>query len=274
MIQASLRPAVESWLESDLQVELSRGGTANVSIVPVPDPEFELRAVRCGDRNLIVTRDTWTPQLQQVCGTLEPELLFSVFGAYELGRVAVPRGFGVWGPTWWLFGDESTWRPRLHHDVNSLTAEQHSQIDFEIFWHCYPLDESVAAFGIQVDDRLLALATVGDRGRPFMEIGVDVAPGQQTRGLGSSVISAAGNWILDQGCLPMAGVGPFNVPSARALRGAGLAYGFSDLVAAPGPFRVPPQPLGKPIPEAELQDHYPAWAMNADIRPRSHRGGG
>ena len=266
MIEASLRSTVEAWLESHLNVELSRCSMDNIPVVAVPDPEFELRAIRFGDGHLVVACDTWTPQLQQVCAALEPDLLFSVFGAYELGRIAVPRGFGIWGPSWWLFADESSWRPRVDHEVTSLSAEQCSQIDFEIFWHCYPGDECVAAFGIYRDDGLVALATVGDRGQPFMEIGVDVVRGEQTRGLGSSVISAAGNWILDQGSLPAASVGPFNVPSARALRSVGLAYVFSDLVSASGPFRVPPQPLGKPIPEAELIDHYPTWAMNPDIQ--------
>jgi hypothetical protein len=268
IIQTSLRAVVERWLESDLKVELSRGCSKSVAVVAVPDPEFELRAVRCGDRHLIVARDSWTPQLLRLCETLEPDLLFSIFGAYELGRVAVPNGFGVWGPTWWLFADKSSWHPREQHQAVQLSTEEQAQIDFEIFWHCYPVDECVAAFGIHGDDRLLALATVADKGQPFMEIGVDVVPGEKTRGLGSSVISAAGNWILDQGCLPMAGVGPFNVPSARALRGAGLAYGFTDLVTSPGPFRIPPQPLGKPTPTAELLDHYPMWAMNPDIRQR------
>ena len=271
MIDAALRSTVERWLESHLNVELSRCGIETIPVVAVPDPAFELRAIRFGDRHLVVARDSWTPQLQQVCATLEPDLLFSVFGAYELGRVAVPRGFGIWGPTWWLFADESSWRPRVGHQVASLSAEQCSQIDFGIFWHCYPADECVASFGIYRDDRLVALATVGDRGQPFMEIGVDVVRGQQTRGLGSSVISAAGNWILDQGHLPVASVGPFNVPSTRALRSVGLAYVFSDLVAASGPFRVPPQPLGKPIPEADLLDYYPTWAMNPDIRRCPHR---
>lgn len=271
MIDAALRSTVERWLESHLNVELSRCGIETIPVVAVPDPAFELRAIRFGDRHLVVARDSWTPQLQQVCATLEPDLLFSVFGAYELGRVAVPRGFGIWGPTWWLFADESSWRPRVDHQVASLSAEQCSQIDFGIFWHCYPADERVASFGIYRDDRLVALATVRDRGQPFMEIGVDVVRGQQTRGLGSSVISAAGNWILDQGHLPVASVGPFNVPSTRALRSVGLAYVFSDLVAASGSFRVPPQPLGKPIPEADLLDYYPSWAMNPDIRRCPHR---
>ena len=266
MIEFSLLSKVEVWLESHLGIELSRGGTENVPVVAVPNPELEFRAVRFGNRHLVVARDSWTPQLRQVCATLEPDLLFSVFGAYELGRVAVPRGFGIWGPSWWLFADKSSWRPRVDHVVTLLSADQCSRIDFEIFWHCYPADECVASFGIYRDDRLAALATVGDRGQPFMEIGVDVTREHQTRGLGSSVISAAGNWILDQGCLPMASVGPFNVPSARVLRSVGLAYVFSDLVAASGPFKVPPQPLGKPVPEADLLDHYPTWAMNPDIR--------
>ena len=267
MIDDSLRSIVEEWLESHLTTSLSQGSAERVRVVALASPEFALRAIRFGEKHLIVARDSWVPELESVCASLDPDLLFSVFGTYELARVAMPRGCAVWGPTWWLFADESSWRPRVTDAAIQLAGNQHAQVDFDLFWHCYPPEESVAAFGIYRDD-LAALATVKDLGRPFMEIDVDVAPGSQERGLGSSVVSAAGNWILSQGRLPVASVGPFNVPSARTLRGVGLAYGFSDLISRPGPFRVPPQPLGKPLPNADLANHYPDWAMNRDIRPR------
>ena len=268
MLSNFLLQSVKTWLKDRQQIPLSLGSTDQVPVIGLPDPKFEVRAVSCDGHYLIVARDSWTSELGQVCANLEPELLFSVFGAYELGRVAVPRGFSIWGPSWWLFADQTSWHSRISHDIVQLSAAELAKADQEVFWHCYTSTEAVAAFGICLGGDLRALATVRDLGQPFMEIGVDVAPNEQTKGFGRSVVSAAGDWILQQGCFPVAGTAPFNIPSARVLRSVGLAHGFSDMVAMTGPFRVPPQPLGKPTTDADLVDHYPEWALNSDIRRR------
>ena len=77
-----------------------------------------------------------------------------------------------------------------------------------------------------------------------------------------------GDWIIGNGGIPMATVGPFNAPSVRTLRAVGLRYAFTTSVAMEGPFRIPPQMLGSPLPDAEVYDFYPRWAMNRKIRPR------
>ena len=96
---------------------------------------------------------------------------------------------------------------------------------------------------------------------------MDVVPGAKGRGLGRSVVTAAAQWILKNGRTVMASVGPPNVPSARTLRSVGLRYLMSDLRGVEGPFRVPPQSLGRPYPGAPIYDSYPRWAVNQDIQP-------
>ena len=83
-----------------------------------------------------------------------------------------------------------------------------------------------------------------------------------------AVVAAAARWILDNGRIVLATVGQFNVPSARTLRSVGLQYTFMDIKGLPGPFKVPPQPLGRPYPEAQVYDYYPRWAINDDILPK------
>ena len=123
-------------------------------------------------------------------------------------------------------------------------------------------------FGITEEGRIAALAVVTDRGDPVWEVGMDVIPEAKGRGLGRIVVAAAANWILENDGFVMAMVGPFNVPSVRTLRASGLHYAFTTLEAMEGQFRIPPQPLGTPLPDAEVFDYYPHWAMNQKIKPR------
>jgi GNAT superfamily N-acetyltransferase len=159
-----------------------------------------------------------------------------------------------------------------HNRAVKVVPSELAGIDWEIFWHC-PRDDSLAGFAVFEEDEVAALATVSDQGDPVWEIGMDVVLDAKGRGLGRAVVSASAAWILRQGKTPMASVGPFNIPSARTLRSVGLRYLISDIRGKEGPFRVPPQPLGRPHPGADLYDYYPGWAMNRDIQPREAAGG-
>lgn len=167
-----------------------------------------------------------------------------------------------------MFADSTSWRGRSDDRVVALATDELAEVDFELFWHCFG-PGSLASFGVYRGVEMVALATVKERGRPFMEIGVDVVQGVQASGLGSAVVSAAGTWILEQGWFPLATVAPFNVPSTRTLRRVGLEYGMTEMSGVAGPFRVPPQPIGRPLPNTDIYDYYPDWAMNRGIRPRS-----
>ncbi|MCH7594158.1 MAG: hypothetical protein IIB27_06590 [Chloroflexi bacterium] len=268
---------IRDWLEERSGVFFEAAGDQTSPVVARPasagGDDAGLRAVRMDGRSIVVARKEWVEPLQRIVAGLHPDLLFTTFGAFELSRVTIPDGVSVWGPNWYLFADRESWNGSADARVVAMTADQLSEVDFELFWHC--VAGSAAAFGVysrlgkSQGERLVALATVKDRGEPFMEIGVDVAPGAKTSGLGSAVVSAAGTWILDQGRLPLATVAPFNVPSTRTLRRVGLEYRFTEMSGVPGPFRVPPQPIGRPLPDIDIYDYYPEWAMNRDIRPRS-----
>ncbi|MDA1257914.1 MAG: GNAT family N-acetyltransferase [Chloroflexi bacterium] len=267
---------VDNWLERRLGVPLSAAGTGALTVVPRPESglasgaaaDAGITVVRLNDRSLIVARLDWVEPLTHAVSDLHPDLLFTPFGSFELSRITLPDGVSVWGPNWYLMADSDSW-PRLSDDrARAVTSVELAEVDFDLFWHCFGAG-SLAAFGVFQEGNLVALSTVKDRGEPFMEIGVDVAPGAQSSGLGRAVVSAAGTWILEQGRLPLATVAPFNVPSTRTLRRVGLEYAFTEMSGVAGPFRMPPQPIGRPLPDAELYDYYPAWAMNRDIRPRS-----
>jgi RimJ/RimL family protein N-acetyltransferase len=137
-------------------------------------------------------------------------------------------------------------------------------VDWDVFWHCAD-DVALTGFAVFEKDQVAALATVWDDGEPVWEIGMDVAPDARGRGLGQEVMAAAVDWVLENGRVPLATVGPFNVPSARTLRSVGLRYVMSDMKGMKGPFQVPPQPVGRPYEGVALHDYYPAWAMNKDI---------
>ena len=269
MSREPLMERVRPWLETHLEIPLSALGPHPIPVITVPKqgPEPPPLAVKVGDNGAIVTtRTEWEVGFQQVVGDLHPDLLFSAFGCFELSRVTLPDGDAVWGPNWYLFGDESTFRPAADSRPVLLSASDLTGVDYKLFWHCRP--NAVAGLGIYQDDRLVALATVVDRGEPVWEIGMEVVPDSKGRGLGRAVVSAAAQWILDNGRVILATVGPFNIPSARTLRSLGLQYSLVTLEGSVKHFFVPPQPLGSPIPGAKVYDYYPRWAMNQDILPK------
>jgi hypothetical protein len=276
MLSTDLNMAVREWQEKRLGLSLEEARPDSVPVVARPArgsdvltvDDAGLTGVRLNGRSILVSREDWVEPFKTITRDVHPDLLFTPFGAYELSRVTLPHEVSVWGPTWFLFADAVSWRGRTDDRVRALAADELSAVDFDLFWHCYG-PGSVAAFGIYQGGNLVSLATVKDQGDPFMEIGVDVSRHAQSSGLGSAVVATAGTWILEQGWLPLATVAPFNVPSTRTLRRVGLGYGMTEMIGVDGPFRVPPQPMGRPLPGADIYDYYPDWAMNTGIRPRT-----
>ncbi|MEM7133992.1 MAG: GNAT family N-acetyltransferase [Chloroflexota bacterium] len=270
MVNIDTFDGLRPWIEERIGCSLAEAVKGSTVILPnrVQDSE-PLLALRIGESAFMRVRPTWFEAARDVADGLTLDELFSIFGAYELARVALAEDVGVWGPSWYYFGDAAHFSATPAHDVVHLSSEEIDLLaDREIFWHCNWWD-AVVSFGILDDGQLVALATVHDQGSPVYEFGVDVAPGSGRQGLGRSVVSAAGKWILQQGGLILARTAPWNVPSSRLQRSMGLRYIMCDIVGIPGPFRVPPQPLGKPLPDAELYNYYPDWAMNRGIGSRS-----
>lgn len=203
----------------------------------------------------------------QIVSRLSLDELFSTFGAYELARVLLPDGCGVWGPSWFYVGDEGCFRSVQDDRPVQLSADELAEtVDHRIFWHCFQ-DEALAGFGIFEGSKLAALATVRAEDDRIWEIGVDAAPEAKGRGLGRAVVSAAGRWILENNRFVLATTAPWNVRSARTLRSVGLQFIMSVMIGDPGPFYIAPQPLGSPYPGAEMYNYYPDWAINKEIKP-------
>jgi RimJ/RimL family protein N-acetyltransferase len=261
MAKVSDFEGLEDWLAARLGRDLD-GGIQAVAEDAHPEP---LLAYRIGDRSMMRVMRELTSEIAPIVEGLSHEELFSVFGTYELGRVTLAHGVSVWGPTYYYFGNRDTFRASDDKRVRRLSSEEVTRVaDKEVFWHC-GWEEAVANFGVIEEDHLLALTCVHAIGNPVYEIDVDVVPGTGQRGLGSAVMSAACRWILENDGLILARTAPWNVPSARLMRAMGLQYVLCDLEGRRSDFRVPPQPLGKPRPDAVIYDHYPAWAHNQEI---------
>jgi GNAT superfamily N-acetyltransferase len=253
-------------MERQLGTGLPDPARASLTVQPGPaGPDAHpLYGVRLDSAVALSVRPEWVPAVKKAAEGLHPDLLFSVLGMYELSRVTLPGGVAVWGPIPNYVADESNWRPVRDGRPVRMTAPQLTAVDWQLFWHCER--RPIGAFGIYEGDWLAAMATVKDHGDSVWEIGVDVAPDAKGRGLGRAVVSAAGDWILENGKTIHATAGPWNVPSSRTLRSVGLEYVFGAVIGRPGPFKVPPQALGEPLPGAEVHDQYPQWAMNNAIR--------
>lgn len=265
-VNARLLERVRPWIERQLGFSLPRAdGSPGLVVAKGPEGAgaHPLFAVRADGVVAISTRPEWVEPVRKVVGGMHPDLLFSVLGSYELSRVTLPGGFAAWGPVPNYVADSKNWRP-VHDDRPvRMTREQLGAVDWELFWHCSRT--SIGWFGIFDNGRLTAMATVADHGDDIWEIGVDVVPDAKAGGLGRAVVSAAGDWILENGKTVHATAGLWNVPSSRTLRSVGFEYVFSAMIGRPAPFKVPPQPLGEPLPGAEVHDQYPVWAMNLRI---------
>ena len=269
-------PALSPWLENQLGHALDKAAQGHCAVLPGPavdEPDrTALLAYRIGRAAIIRVPETWLQRIRSVVADLSLDEVFSVFGAYELSRVTLEEGVGVWGPSWYYFADRDSFVSGVPTEAVQLDAAAMQDADPDVFWHCDRAGAAVG-FGVFEQGRLVALAGVRDIGAPVYEIDVDVAPANGRRGLGRAVMGAAGRWILERGGLPLARTAPWNVPSARLLRSLGMRYTLCDMVGTPGPFRVPPQPLGKPTPEARMYNLYPAWAMNKNIEPKNPAAG-
>ncbi len=266
MIDKNLLDKVRPWIEASLGYPLPNNAVDAPSLGATPEganvgPFF---AVRIDDVVAVSARPEWHDRLRPVLDNIHPDLLFSVAGMFEISRVTLPDGIAVWGPVPCYVANEATWKPVNDPRVSKLSKDQLDEIDWSIFWHCAG-PKALAHFGIYEGGQLMALSSVSDNGFKVYEIGVDAVQGSQGQGLGTAVVSAAGDWILERGATPFAGAAPWNIASGRNLRRLGLTYTYSALISWEGKFMVPPQPIGQPLPNYPVYDKYPRWAMNKDI---------
>jgi len=269
MINAVLMTEVKQWMRDKMGVPISEMRDGIIPVVAADSDALNepLRAVRLEHKTVLVTREDWVDALRKIVSTLHPDILFSTFGAYELARITLPDGVSIWGPDYYLFGDESTVNPVANDHVLYIEPDGLGDFDYSVFWHCNP--NSRAGFVVLDGSEVLALATVWDYGDPFWEIGMDVTPDARGNGLGKAVVETAARWILEQGKLIVASAAPFNSPSLRTLRSVGLDYVFTTMRSSEMPMKVFPQQLGVPLPNIPLYNYYPDWATNQTILPRT-----
>lgn len=270
--QEFLPPGAVALIESTVGAGLDAFGSDPIPVIGQPSDfsGLPLAAIRLGRGALVSARNDWLEALRPVVTNTHAEMLFSVFGAYELARVTQPDGYSAWGPVFFFFGDASTWKDPRDPRVVRLSEDDLAAVDYARFWHCYS-GEAHDGFGVMEDGELVALAAVIHYGKGVEEIGMDVMPEARGRGVGRAVVGAAGTAIIERGNLALATTSPWNVPSARTLRSAGFRYSYSQMMAFDmfdGAFPMPAQPLGRPYPGARMVNYYPHWAMNQDVEPR------
>jgi RimJ/RimL family protein N-acetyltransferase len=263
---------LQPWLQNQLGISIDSASVDPVSVYSTPPRQTDkigLWAIKVDKRGIITTRAEWLDALKLSIADLSTDQLFSIFGAYELSRITLDDGIGVWGPSWLLVGESGSFLPVNDTRPIQLTADEISQhADHNLFWHCF-LDQVVTGFAIFEMEQLVALASVSPVNDEIWEIGIDVVPTAKGRGLGRAVVSAAGQWILSHDRLIYATTAAWNVPSARLLRSVGLKHVASIMTGISGPFRIPPQPLGYPHRGTQIYNYYPDWAMNKEILPAS-----
>ena len=267
-----LPPRAVAMIESTVCAGLDAFGADPIPVIgrPADADGPPLAAIRLDHGALVSARNDWLEALRPVVTNMHPDLLFSTFGAYELARVTQPDGESAWGPVFFFFGDASTWNDPADPGVVRLGADDLAEVDYKRFWHCYD-GEAHEGYGLIQDGELVALAAVCHHGDGIEEIGMDVMPEARGRGVGRAIVGAAGTAIIERGNLALATTSPWNVPSARTLRAAGLRYAYTQMMsfgAFDGAFPMPAQPLGRPYPGARMVNYYPHWAMNQDVEPR------
>ena len=232
MINRNLLERVRPLIEASLGYALPEksGASIPMGVTPEGEPDGSFFAVRVDDVLAASARSEWHDGLRTILDDIHPDLLFSIAGSYEFSRITLPDGVAVWGPVPCYVADENTWRSVNDERVVRLTDSQLSEVDWDVFWHCAESD-SLAYFGIYEGDRLVSLSSVSERGYGVNEIGVDAVQGSQGRGLGSGVVGAAGDWILENGSTPFASAADWNIASGRNLRRLGLTYTYSKLPA-------------------------------------------
>ncbi len=269
MVNQRLLEAARPWIERQLGFPLpaaATGAEPRVEPGPTAPGALPLYAVRVDSVVAVSARPEWVAPLRELVRGMHPDLLFSVLGMYDLARITLPGGIAAWGPIPNYMADRHSWRSAADPRPRPMSEAELAAVDWKTFWHCD--QDAVAAFGVYEDGRLAALSTVVLREGGLAELSADVAPFAVGRGLGRALIGAAGDWILDSGRAVHGSAGLWNVASSRAMRGLGMEYVFGVMLGRPGPFRVAPQPIGRPLPGAEVRDLYPEWAKSRDILPR------
>ena len=55
---------------------------------------------------MATVRPDWAPALESALDGLTYDLLFSIYGAYEISRATLPHGFTGWGPYFCMAADD------------------------------------------------------------------------------------------------------------------------------------------------------------------------
>ena len=226
---------------------------------------FPFRSVKINGKTAFTANKYIIKNLEPIISKLSTDEIFSTFGSFELSKITLPFGYGVWGPTWFMFTD--TFCFDFSKDINVIYINEIEilNIDNKIFWHV-AIQESIKSYGVYKNNNLIAVSTVQDRGDDVYEISMDVHPNAQSSGLGKALVSKAVNYVISLDKIAMASVGIFNIPSNRTLRSVGMEMLITDMKGLPGDFMIEPQPLGEPAPGYTVLNRYPYWAMNQNIK--------
>ena len=180
MNASNLIEPLRPWLDEKIGAKLDLASSEPIPVYETEEGSSSaLFAARVGERGLVTAQRQWLEPLKPIVANLTLEELFSTFGGYELARVLLPDGYGVWGPSWFYVGDENCFRDAEDNRPVQLSADELAEtVDHRIFWHCFE-DEAMTGFGIFEDGKLASLAAVHAEDDRVWEIGIDTAPGSE-----------------------------------------------------------------------------------------------
>ncbi len=227
---------------------------AGLEVVPAKQPAGPL-AVRTDGGGLLLAESQWRDAWHHLAATLTLEQLFSIFGVFELARTTLSDGVSVFGPVWYFLADRQALTPAPSAHVEELEEGTLRGLDPAIYWHC-STDSASRGFAVRETGKVTALATVWQNPDTLWEIGVDVLPAAQGRGQGRAVVSAAAEWVLSHAPLVVYTTGAFNIPSTRTAHSLGLRHIWTTIKRTPGPFVVPPGPIGNPHPDVVPRPYW------------------
>lgn len=113
MTNTRLLNIVRPWIQQRLGFPYSAMSEDRVPVLAsdADTLDLPLRAIKVNGKAALATRPEWVERLKTIVDDLPLDLLFSVLGAFDLARVTLPYGVGIWGPVWYFFADEECWQP-------------------------------------------------------------------------------------------------------------------------------------------------------------------
>lgn len=241
-----IRKRIEDGAGFSLETFPNEGVCIRVSDVHTDEPKNRLQSQQVAGKNGVLI--TGIPRIVRAVSDCVQSMtsweLFSSLGIEEIKRVLAPADAEYLDETYgldFILAEHERFRPAgLEHKVvtfgkEAIPSEQYDQRmaerrssetdDFVWAFACYHDDPSVPTNDLApYGPRCASIAVVmWNGGEDIATLGVKTEEALQGQGYGLAVVSAATQWILNQGAVALYGVYADNIPSLRIARRLGFS---------------------------------------------------